>query len=258
MDTKNIEQFKLLDLFKVTEHILEKNYKLYFSIIGISSLIGFLLVFLPMEDDIVYNVAQIILGLFSFCLTIILLRKVKTEIDVIETKRQKGNIIKQFLFMMALMVLFIIIIISIAVVAYLIASINSILETLVIAGLAIVAMPLIVGILYLSIISDAITFEVFTKNNVGISAIKEAFYNLHKSKNNTFTKIILSSLISLVMFTFLVIIAYYTKDSYLMVVVLNLLQSTLSLFFLTFNFVVYMSGVTEKSIIKAIAKDVVL
>ncbi len=242
---ENIEHYKVGDLLKFTELVLEKNYKLYLGIIVVLTIVQSLMSFIPIESDIVYLSITNITVLVTIGFVVFILKKVKIDADIIEKRRQKGNIVKQILVLLAYYFM-LVAIIGVVVFAILsVASINEYLTAVVALGLLLLSLPLLGLGIYMSVCSEAMLYEVFIKNNAKLSVLKTVLFNMHKSKNRTFLKMLVSSFIAIAVSIVLTLIAVATMENYLMVFVVNALNVTVTLFLYTYSFIVYMSAVTE-------------
>ncbi len=255
-----VEGYKTVELMKYTEQVLEKNLKLYLGTIIALVITQIIIDFIPASKTM-FLVLNIINTIITLAVSIVIIRRVKIEADSINLKRKKGSLVKQLLFSFFL---YFILVLFIAVIAFALAFVykgaveSGMEETflLVLGGIVMFfAIPLVAASIYISCVFDGIIFEIFAKDNRGFSTIKDTFFYLHKSKNSTLSKLIVSNLL-LVAVTFLVILVNFAplvdmaKESfglmdYVMMFVMNALMSIISVYFLTNRFIIYMSSRTE-------------
>ncbi len=255
-----VENSKSFELFKLSEYILEKNYKLYIGAIIAMLVIQSIIDIAPINGAQVY-VALLIGEIVAFSVSIFIIKKVKLDIESIDVKRQRGGLVKQIFFTL---LVYLLVGIFFAVIAFGIAfvytlTVGTSMETYFMAlvgGLIMLfSLPLIIASVYLTCVAEALVYEIFAKNNVGFSAIKATFYNLHKSKNNTLTKLMLSVLVFTAVTIIIILINYApliqsASEStglmeYLMMFVMNALVAIANVYFLTNRFIIYMSCRTE-------------
>ncbi len=255
-----VEGYKSMELLKFTEHVLEKNYKLYIGTIIVLILTQIIFELMP-SSDILFYVANIINSIITLIVSVVIIKMVKIEADSVNSKRKKGSLVKQLLFSFFL---YFLLVLFIAAIAFAIAFVykgavdSGTEETflLLLGGIVVFfGIPLIAASIYISCIFDGIIFEIFAKDNRGFSTIKNTFFNLHKSKNSTLGKLIVSNLL-LVVVTLLVILVNYAPlvdmategfglMDYFMMFVLDALMAIISVYFLTNRFIIYMSARTE-------------
>ncbi len=256
-----VENAKLVELFKLTEVILEKNYKLFIVAIIAMVVIQSIVDLLPISDGKSLFLAMFIGQIVSLVISVFIIKKVKLDIESIDGKRQRGNVIKQFLFTLFLYILvalfFVAIILGVDYIYSL--TVGTAMEStfLLIVGsvFMMISLPLIALSIYFTCVVETLIFEIFAKNNVGFSAIKATLVNLHKSKNSTLSKLILSVIIftgvsfiiMLVNFAPLIQSAASTTGfmDYVMMLVMNALMAIANVYFLTNRFIIYMSSRTE-------------
>ncbi len=256
-----VENAKLVELFKLSELILEKNYRLFIGAIIAMILVQSIVDLVPIDNGIFLVVTMFVGHIVSLVIYVFIIKKVKLDIVSIDGKRQRGSVIKQFLFTLFLYLLvalfFVAVILSVKYVYSLIVgtSIESTVLLLVGSIFMMISLPLIVLSIYCTCVVEALIFEIFAKNNVGFSAIKATFFNLHKSKNGTLSKLI----VSVIIFTGVTFIIYLINYAplvqsaaastglmdYVMMLVMNALMAIANVYFLTNRFIIYMSCRTE-------------
>ncbi len=244
MEGKSLEvsKFGLKKLLGLTENIIEKNFSAYLVRILILSTITYMLLTVNESNQTAYIGMVIIHFVTTFLAEVTFLQKVKSDIEQIDNQKVSGNLAMQTIFMLCVYTS-LIMILSIILTAGLIVLDNFYTEITVdeiVRIINIVSIPLIIGYVCASLWFSGIAYEVFIKNNIKFTALKNASKNIFKSKNSTFAKMFFGVSFGGIGYTIMASVAYMYD-----VKVLLVLAMAIYFFFKVYLYVVYMSSKTE-------------
>ncbi len=244
MEGKSLEvsKFGLKKLLSLTENIIEKNFSAYLVRVLILTAISYMLLTVNESNQTAYIGMVVVNLVTSFLVEVTFLQKIKTEVEQIDTQKVSGNLFIQTLFMLCvyssiIMILSIILTFGLMIFDnfYSQITIDEIVKIL-----NIVSIPLIIGYVCVSLWVFGIAYEVFIKNNIKFSALKNASKNIFKSKNSTFAKMFFGVSFGSIGYTIMASVAYMYN-----VKVLLLLSVAIYFFFKVYLYVVYMSSKTD-------------
>lgn len=250
MEKKDIEDFRVGELLKASENIIEENIK-GVGLIALAGLVANFVVYLFGQSPYLSLSISLAFSLVIGFLEILVIRNIKTDFEIIENRKNEGSFLRQILAYFAIvLVCTVVYILLIALVFFAIDLVVAIVGTKTIGTfISIIMLPLmsllICIALFAVIILDCITLEVFIKNNISFGVVKDSINTIRHSKNGTLSKMILIQILYLIINTIFSIFIMFYGSNLVSGLILGVILAGINIFVAVYNYLAYMSNVEK-------------
>ncbi len=253
MHTKEVENLKMREIFRLVENTIENNLRLYLTAVaGLSLLnIGGSLSVASTNYNMIL-LTYLIVSVLGFVLKIATLKKINiddTGTTLIKSRVKNGKIAMQ-IFMCIVFSTALIFILGIAtvVIALIYSAIALLSSELGMVVLEIIVLMLIPIGFAISIWIDGIYLEIFCKGETQ-KFISKSYSNIFKSKTKTFNKLLFGNIMDSAVAIIIVTILTLPQSNTFGMIIMTILYSCFYVIFWTYTYVVYMTSMTETDIV---------
>ncbi len=249
MYTKEVENLKLGQILSLVENIIERNLVLYLSAVIVITAMSQITALFINGNIYIYIIMILVSGMFTLSIKIITLKNIKVDkIDngLIVNRTKKGNVFKQILMFLAFYI------VACVILGIAISVFGILLSVLLVPDSIITFISVVIGIpgaILFSLLVSGIEIEVFCKNEIH-HFISNSYNNIFKSKNETIKKLIIGLILLMLSSMIISLPVVMAQGNTLGMFIMTILSSCLGVIGWTYTYVVYMTSITEKDLLK--------
>ncbi len=251
MYTKEVENLKLREIFRLVENIIESNLRLFLTVVAIITVISYVITYFISGDATFFVFGVVLNAVLTLIIKVITLKSIKIENagnSLITNRAKKGRtgiqVLMYTVFNIVATILATIVVLGMGMLYSTINLANQAIGNLFIIVALIIFIP--ISIVF-SMCVEGIFMEIFCKDEVN-KFISNAYNNIFKSKTNTASKLIIGTILLICVSIIISIPTLIAENNYFGTAISSILSSCFVVVSWTYVYVVYMTSITARDL----------